>query len=235
MLNQPVLTDIEVGLKGDEIEIHPFPIPDLFIGAPVVIAAEYTADECPKQIMIRGFNPYGDQEAITCKVEERNDLPVEKIFIKQKIDLLTADAWLDRSKKLENKVRDISIDANMVSMYTDIVMFETSKLMWEDAERKVNDSLESDNPYDTELRRKKEKLMTKMKNNKKTVAALAIGGTAAVVTVGFGSFGDIESGLIGTPVFGLYGNGWANGGPIEDCDCYDCECECDCNPDCVIM
>ncbi len=82
MANTPVLTYIEIGLKSDEIEIYPFPIPDLFVGAPVVIAAKYYSNQCPSKIAIRGFNPHGDQETITTKVETRNDLPVEKIFIK---------------------------------------------------------------------------------------------------------------------------------------------------------
>ena len=50
MANTPVLTDIEVGLT-------PFPIPDLFIGAPVVVATRYSARECPTNITIKGFNP----------------------------------------------------------------------------------------------------------------------------------------------------------------------------------
>merc|ERR1712157_474511 len=137
-------TDIEVGLKGDEIEIYPFPIPDLFIGAPVVVAARFTSDQCPSKIAIRGFNPHGEQQTITCKVVTRNDLPVEKIFIKQQIDLMTADAWLKKSKKMEDKVIDVSVNANMPSMYTSTVMFETTQSLFDEEEKKFDNLINND-------------------------------------------------------------------------------------------
>ena len=48
MVNTPVLTDVEVGLKSNEMDVYPLPIPDLFIGAPVVVTARYFVSECPK-------------------------------------------------------------------------------------------------------------------------------------------------------------------------------------------
>eukprot|EP01084_Bolivina_argentea_P250608 419975_1 len=243
MANTPVLTDIEIGLKSDEIEIYPFPIPDLFIGAPVVIAAKYYSNQCPSKIAIRGFNPHGDQETITTKVETRNELPVEKIFIKQQIDLMTADAWLRKSKKLEQKVIDVSIHANMPSMFTSTVMFETTQSLFEQEEKKLDDLINEDQQQQDQLdpdlniqnRHRRQKIMAKIKNNKKTVAALAIGGTAAIVAVGVMSFGDVQATLDNIPILG-------GGGDIDldiDACCDDCNCDCDmdgaCSCDCLIM
>merc|ERR1712154_575416 len=172
MANTPVLTDIEIGLKG-EIEIYPFPIPDLFIGRPVVVACQYSSGSCPSKIVVRGFNPHGDQESYTSKVVTRNDLPVEKIFIKQQIDIMTADAWLQKSKKLEQKVVDVSVNSNMPSMYTSTVMFETTETQLREAEEERlaqlagQDDDDEDGKQDN-LRRKR--ALDKMRNNKKTVA-----------------------------------------------------------------
>eukprot|EP00485_Elphidium_margaritaceum_P000756 CAMPEP_0202688042 /NCGR_PEP_ID=MMETSP1385-20130828/3579_1 /ASSEMBLY_ACC=CAM_ASM_000861 /TAXON_ID=933848 /ORGANISM="Elphidium margaritaceum" /LENGTH=718 /DNA_ID=CAMNT_0049342919 /DNA_START=32 /DNA_END=2188 /DNA_ORIENTATION=- len=240
MANTPVLTDIEVGLKSDEIELYPFPIPDLFIGAPVVIAARYTSTECPKKITIRGYDPHGEQYTIACQVDKRNDLPVEKIFIKQQIDLMTADAWLSQSKSLESEVAALSMHTNMPSMYTDVVMYETTQLLLDQEEKKLNDLINEQND-DDELnnnRHRRSKLMAKMKNNKKTVAALAVGGTFAVVAVGAMTFGDVQATMDNIPILG-------GGNDIDpdfeccgDCDdgCGDCDdCgDADCG-DCSVM
>lgn len=124
--NIPVLTDIEVGLRG-EIEVYPFPIPDLFIDRPVMVACLYSSESSPSKIVVRGFNPHGDQESYTSKVVTRNDLPVEKIFIKEQIDIMTADAWLGKSKKLEQKVVVVPGKTNMPSLYNSTLMFETTE------------------------------------------------------------------------------------------------------------
>jgi len=233
MANTPVLTDIEIGLQGDQIEIYPFPIPDLFIGAPIVVAARFRSNQCPSKIAIRGFNPHGEQETITTKVETRNDLPVEKIFIKQQIDLMTAEAWLKKSTKMQEKVVDVSVNANMPSMYTNTVVFETTQSLLDDMVNE-NDQKFDDLANGNHIQRKR--LLDKMKNNKKTVAALAIGGTAAVVAVGVMSFGNVQATLDNIPILG-------GGGDVDvdldaccddcgDCDC-DLDCECDC--DCIVM
>merc|ERR1712129_280024 len=127
----------------------------------------------------------------------RNDLPVEKIFIKQQIDLMTADAWLKKSKKMEEKVIEVSVNANMPSMGTSTVMFETTQSLFDEEEKKFDDLINDNHNVN-----RRKKLLTKMKNNKKTVAALAIGGTAAVVAVGVMSFGDVQATMDNIPILG---------------------------------
>eukprot|EP00487_Bulimina_marginata_P003675 TRINITY_DN18859_c0_g1_i1.p1 TRINITY_DN18859_c0_g1~~TRINITY_DN18859_c0_g1_i1.p1 ORF type:complete len:112 (+),score=19.71 TRINITY_DN18859_c0_g1_i1:17-352(+) len=69
----------------------------------------------------------------------------------------------------------------------------------------------------------------------KLVAALAIGGTAAVVAVGVMSFGDVQATLDNIPILG-------GGGDIDldidaccdDCNC-DCDLDCDCDCDCLVI
>jgi len=236
MANTPVLTDIEIGLKG-EIEIYPFPIPDLFIGRPVVVACRYSSGSCPSKIVVRGFNPHGDQESYTSKVVTRNDLPVEKIFIKQQIDIMTADAWLQKSKKLEQKVVDVSVNSNMPSMYTSTVMFETTEAQLREAEEKEMAQLAGQNDDDDSKQQdniRRKRALDKMRNNKKTVASLAIGGTAAVVAVSVMSFGDVQATLDNIPILGGDGDIEMDiDACCEDCDACDCDADCDC--DCIIM
>lgn len=233
MANTPVLTDIEIGLKG-EIEIYPFPVPDLFIGRPVVVACRYESGACPQRIVVRGFNPHGDQESITSKVIPRDDLPVDKIFIKQQIDIMTADAWLNNSPKLEQKVAAVSVEANMPSNYTTTLLIETTeqKLQEEMARHGLGPEDEMEGSQEAKLKRKR--ALAKMKNNKKTVALLATTGTLAVVSVGVMAFGDVQATLDNIPILG---GGDGVDVEIEACcdDCDACDADCDCDCDCIVM
>ena len=40
-------------------------------------------------------------------------MPVDKIFVKQQIDLLTAQAWFKQNKKLEKAAIDINVEYNL--------------------------------------------------------------------------------------------------------------------------
>eukprot|EP01084_Bolivina_argentea_P075783 137345_1 len=80
LCNTPVLTDIEIGIRADEVEIYPFPIPDLFIGSPFVIAIKYVSDVAPHKLILRGFNPHGDQTNFTTEVKQCDNLCLDKIF-----------------------------------------------------------------------------------------------------------------------------------------------------------
>ena len=55
----PILTDIAVGLPSEMgAEVYPFPIPDLFAGAPVMISGKITGG-LPPQVDIIGNSPTG--------------------------------------------------------------------------------------------------------------------------------------------------------------------------------
>merc|ERR1711972_592580 len=121
-------------------------------------------------------------------------------------------------------------------MYTSTVMFETTETQLREAEEERLAQLaghdDDDSKQQANIRRKR--VLDKMRNNKKTVASLAIGGTAAVVAVGVMSFGDVQATLDNVPILG-------GGGDIEmdidacceDCDACDCDADCDC--DCIVM
>ncbi|ETO32114.1 hypothetical protein RFI_05003 [Reticulomyxa filosa] len=205
----PVLTDIEVGFIANDIEVYPFPVPDLFVHSPVVIAARYnTQNKPPKNVIIKGFEPSGEQKEFVAPVLETPHLPVDKIFVKEKIDLLTAQAWFSDDKKIENQVIQESVTHSIPSQYTSLIAFETRQ---EDLERR---GLLSDQDQDQE-KEEEEKTDTIVKskkwaivlNNKATVGALAIGGTAIAIAATAATFGDVQATFDNIPVldggFGL--------------------------------
>lgn len=131
---------------------------------------------------------------------------------------------------------DVSVAANMPSAYTSTVMFETTQALLDEEEKKINDMMNGNDINDANaVKFRKQKMMAKIKNNKKTVAALAIGGTAAVVAVSFMSFGDVNATMDNIPILGgggdldldvdgCCGDGECCGDADCDCDCGDCEC-----------
>eukprot|EP01083_Nonionella_stella_P125690 380180_1 len=132
LANIPVLTDIEIGLQSDEIELYPCPIPDLFVGAPLVITARYSSDKCPSKIVIRGFNVHGDQETMTTQIQTLNDVPVDKIFAKKRSDSMAMDGGL------------VSSPLALPSMFTSTVMFEITHSLFEEEEKKLDDLINNE-------------------------------------------------------------------------------------------
>ena len=235
----PVITDINI-IDDGEFEYYPYPISDLYVGAPVIIAVRYKNTKCPEKMELFGTLPNGDEKCIECVVENRDDLPVEKIFIKQQIDIMTADACLNEDKGAA-EIINISINSNMPSIFTDFVVFETTQSALDKQQSQIterNGHLYGDSRY------RKGKIMAGIRNNPRAVSALAVGGTAAIIAVTAISFGNIDATLEQVSIFGNVGfDGEApNGGPIDNCD--DCDCDCDCDdgidcdcdiPDCIVM
>ena len=256
MAATPVLTDIELGIKADEQEIYPFPVPDLFVHSPIVVAARYkinddnnNSDE-PNKIIVRGYNPHGEATKIMCDINENNNIPIDKIFVKEQIDLLTAQAWFTKDTNIQNKIVDVSVNNGVPSHYTNMVAFETTKKKLEREQESMNKSIDNNdesksnnnNNNDNNKNFKnskitKSKLKEKLKNNKKTVAALAIVGTAAIIGVGVMSFGNVQATMDNIPILGGGGDVDADVGDVECCDecgCDDCDCDCECD-DCIIL
>ncbi|ETO27230.1 hypothetical protein RFI_09901, partial [Reticulomyxa filosa] len=131
MASIPVMTDIEIGLTCTDLEVYPLPVPDLFMFSPVVAAVHYcnpcssvTQDDF---VVVKGFDANGEQKQISASIIETPHLPVDKILIKQKIDLLTAQAWFSQDKAVIRKVVQSSIEHCVPSHYTSLIAFETRK------------------------------------------------------------------------------------------------------------
>ena len=168
----PVMTDIEFGFNAQSMEVCPFPIPDLFVGAPVV-PSPFEAQSIPDKVVVRGYDPDGEIHQIQSKVIVRDDLPEDKIYVTQQIDLLTAQAWLKQNKKLEKEAIDISVEHSLPSQYKSLVSyqanandFEAEQNKWDEEDVKVLNNASA-----------KSKKVLVFRNNQTTVAALAVAGT----------------------------------------------------------
>ncbi|XP_065849450.1 uncharacterized protein [Euphorbia lathyris] len=123
----PIIANISIDTFDDlhEVEVFPSPIPDLSEG-PLVISGRYKG-KFPEDIKAKGL--FGDLSSFSMdlKIHKTNDMPFEKIFAKQQIDILTAQAWFTEDKQLEEKVAKISIQTGVVSEYTRLTMLETER------------------------------------------------------------------------------------------------------------
>jgi len=233
MANTPVLTDLDLEFKGNDIEIYPHPLPDLFVHAPVLAATHFTTVGDPlDSVLIHGFNPCDEKEEIVAKAVHTPRLPVDKIFVKQKIDLLTAQTWVTDDEKTKRQVIRASIEHSMPSQYTSLIAFETRQ-----EDLKKRGLLDENNTTDDGDSIVKSKAWATLRNNKGTVAALALGGTAITVATTAATFGDVQATFDNIPVLDSGFNGDFHndccGGNCDSCGCHGCECGGDAN--CSIM
>ena len=175
----PILTNIAVGIpqSAQGVEILPFPVPDLFAGAPVMISGK-CAGGLPPTIEVQARVAGGAvwQRSIPVATDLQNNataIPLDKVFVKQRIDLMTARAWLTQEQYMEQQVIDLSLKHGVPCAHTKLCAFEISL-----------------------------KNETAMKNQKASrgavsVAKYAVGGAAGVMVIGAmaGGFGDIGASL----------------------------------------
>lgn len=187
---KPVLYDITLGIAGlANIELYPFPIPDLFAGNPLVISGKYTG-AWPQSITVNGVLPNGARWQQVVATTQTASIPLDKVFARQRLDLLTAKAWLTDDPKVKKEVTDFSVRENIPCVYTSMVGFEVNQAKYKEYESMRNQH--------------------KLSGGK--IAGMAIGGAAAVAVVGITvlEFGNIAASLGNLPIgdaFGAIGGG----------------------------
>eukprot|EP00164_Ancoracysta_twista_P000880 GFYU01001157.1.p1 GENE.GFYU01001157.1~~GFYU01001157.1.p1 ORF type:complete len:822 (+),score=264.25 GFYU01001157.1:181-2466(+) len=126
MTESPILTDVSVGVQGlKSCDLYPFPIPDLFFGAPLLISGKYEG-QFPSTVKLRGRLGNGVVFEKDVRVSPAGGMPVGRVFVKQQLDLLTAKAWLLNDEKIKQDVVDISMDEKMPCAHTTMVAYETT-------------------------------------------------------------------------------------------------------------
>merc|ERR1712130_202386 len=121
----PILTDISLELpQGLKADIYPKTIPDLFINAPIIISGKYSSEIIPKTFILRGTLQNGQILTIPIRCDKSDIIPINKVFIKQRMDQLTAEYWLSGDDKIKQQIIDISINETFPSPYTSMVAFE---------------------------------------------------------------------------------------------------------------
>jgi len=195
-MSNPVLSNVTLGMQAQGVELYPFPIPDLFKGAPLVVAGKYSG-QFPASITVNGIMPDGKTFTKTIMTSKSAAIPVDRVFAKSQIDDLTAKFWETEDQKIQERIIELSVQQSMPSAYTTVVAYETTE----------------------EKREKEQKEEKKQGKGKKpsagkaaAVGALAVGG---VLAIGAGVYLLGGSGAISATANGLSSAGSAIGGGVE--------------------
>ncbi|GMH45075.1 hypothetical protein BSKO_13032 [Bryopsis sp. KO-2023] len=186
--SKPVLTEVSVSIADiTSAELYPFPIPDLFVGLPLLVSGKYEG-VFPMSIQLNGRLPTGETWTQTVQVTMAADIPLDKVFVKQRLDVLTSAAWLqDNDQKLTQDIVTLSVMSGVPSAHTVMVGFETNKSNYEDLKKKQNSG------------------------KKISPAKFAVGGVAAVAILGGVGlaigFGDIGASIANAPVMDVISGG----------------------------
>uniref|UniRef100_A0A7N0T2Q6 VWFA domain-containing protein n=1 Tax=Kalanchoe fedtschenkoi TaxID=63787 RepID=A0A7N0T2Q6_KALFE len=116
---------IETSATTDKLEIYPRHIPDLTSTTPVFISGRYSG-KFPEFVKVTGELADGSKFTQDMKPLPANDIPLDKVFARRDIDLLTANAWLTQSKQLEEKVARLSMQTGFPSEYTHMILVQTN-------------------------------------------------------------------------------------------------------------
>ncbi|XP_030943482.1 uncharacterized protein LOC115968278 isoform X2 [Quercus lobata] len=121
----PIFANITLDILDDlnEVEVYPFHIPDLSSESPLTVSGRYQGN-FPDTIEAKGVLADLSNYMIELKVEKAKDIPIDRVFAKEQIELLTAQAWLSENKQLEEKVAKMSIQTAVASEYTHMVLCE---------------------------------------------------------------------------------------------------------------
>lgn len=204
----PLLTDIAVELSGvEEVVFYPLPIPDLFGGSPLMVSGQcIPKDEFPEKFSIQGTDIDGIRRSFEADVLYAENVPVDRIFFKQHMDILVAQHWLEQDKAKLKEIVELSCAYGVPSPFTRMVLFEST--------RQQQQAKEAEKDKEEAPKRKKW-----AKKSKKRFRRMAIGG-AIVIGTGLFVFGDEAatlmggSGLVDFDNMGIFGD--------LDGDC--CEC-----------
>jgi hypothetical protein len=253
MAELPVLTDLTIDMENvDDCQIYPFPLPDLFLGAPLVVAGKYSAVRgFPAGIMLRGDDAAGMSQMVYLPVTEDPSVPVARVFLKQRMDLLVAKAWLDDSRTVRQEVIDLSIKSRMPSPFTTMVTFEMTpdertryeqELERAGREEEEGKNVQKTREADERDRAAKENggegkdkgdeakrmamskaLLSNSERRTEYIAASAIGAIVAVGAVA-AAFGNVGATMTNAASIIAGGFGTVGASAIECCN----ECDCDC-------
>ncbi|XP_010261798.1 PREDICTED: inter alpha-trypsin inhibitor, heavy chain 4-like [Nelumbo nucifera] len=111
----------------DALEVYPYHFQDLLSGTPLTIYGRYQGN-FPDIVKLRGTLSDMRSFVMDLKVQNAKDIPLDKVFAKRHIDLLTAQAWLSENKTLEEKVAKMSLQTGVPSEYTHMILLQTDKV-----------------------------------------------------------------------------------------------------------
>ncbi|KAI9122983.1 hypothetical protein K1719_005872 [Acacia pycnantha] len=131
-----VMANISIDILNDldEVEVHPFQIPDLSSEGPLMLSGRYKGT-FPEKLTVKGVLADFSNFTMNLEVQNAKDIPIKRVFAKQQIEYLTAQAWVSQNKQIEDKVAKLSLETGFISEYTRMVLLENDELL-----KKVNQS-----------------------------------------------------------------------------------------------
>ena len=177
---RPVLTDVQLQLPSNlqGVEIFPNPVPDLFSGAPICISGKFHG-MLPGTIVARGtWTASGAFVDVPCQVHLAQNVPLDKVFIKQRLDYLIAAAWLTEDEGIRREIVALSVQENVPCAHTSMVAVQPTNAQ---AEKDLRDPAKP--------------------RSSGVLAAACVGGLAGIVIVGAatGQFGDVGATVSNLP------------------------------------
>ncbi|KAK3287496.1 hypothetical protein CYMTET_4995 [Cymbomonas tetramitiformis] len=174
----PVLTEIMLGISGlpEGCEMYPYPTPDLFCGHPIVVSGKFRG-EFPPTAILAGNLPSGSQHQQTVYTTTAATMPLDMVFVRQRMDMLMAAAWVEDDAALRQQVIQMSIASGVPCQHTRMVSFETTP--------EEHRQLKHD----------------RSKGRSSLLSKVAIGGAASVLVLGCAArgFGDVNASLQNLP------------------------------------
>ncbi|TYK10015.1 von Willebrand factor A domain-containing protein [Cucumis melo var. makuwa] len=137
----------------DEVKVYPSSIPDLSSESPITVSGRYRG-KFPEVVKAKGLLANLDNIVLDLNVQQAKDIPLDKLFAKNQIEQLTAEAWCSENQQLVETVKKMSTKAGVMSEYTQMVIFQNAD--------KVNESIkvqQKKNAYEKMVPPKGDKMM----------------------------------------------------------------------------
>ncbi|KAI3684147.1 hypothetical protein L6452_33366 [Arctium lappa] len=125
----PLLSNVTLDAL-DNLESHelfPFRLPDLWSGSPLIVSGRYEGN-FPDIVKVRGFLGDLSTYVIDVKVRKAKDMPLDMVCARREVGTLTAHAWLDQDRKLEEKVAKMSLQRGFPSEYTRMILVQNDNI-----------------------------------------------------------------------------------------------------------
>ncbi|XP_016436297.1 uncharacterized protein LOC107762453 [Nicotiana tabacum] len=111
----------------EEFEVFPSQIPDLSSEEPLVLSGRYRG-VFPEMIKAKGILADMSNFSVELKGIESKDIPLDKIMVKQQVEILTAQAWFTENKDLAQKIAKMSAQNAVISEYARMTLVSTERV-----------------------------------------------------------------------------------------------------------
>ncbi|MEE2730978.1 MAG: marine proteobacterial sortase target protein [Pseudomonadota bacterium] len=130
-IEKPALTQIEIQVQGAAAEVYPQPVPDLFLGEPLLIKARF--DQAPGGVVIKGrFQGQPWQTALTLQAGDQGE-GIATLWARAKVANLQDDGVRQGNASLHRQeIIALGIEHRLVTPYTSFVAVDKTPVRPQD-------------------------------------------------------------------------------------------------------